>query len=72
MVGKKTGAEEFLTMDKDCGKMWNDKPVSVLEGQMERHKWDRQWGIRVCASSRNCRLGHAKLCSAEMRASVSN
>lgn len=23
-------------MDKDCGKMWNDKPVSVMEGQMER------------------------------------
>lgn len=72
MVRTNTGVEEFLTMDKDCGKIWNDKPVSVLEGQMEQQKWDRQWGTRVCACSRNCGLGHAKLCSAEMQASVSN
>lgn len=72
VVRKNTGAEDILTMDKDCGKMWNDKPVSELQGQMEQQKWDRQWGTRVCARSRNCGLGHAKLCSAEMRASVLN
>lgn len=72
VVRKNTGAEEILTMDKDCGKMWSDKPVSVFEGQMEQQKWDRQWGIRVCACSRNCGRGHAKLRSAEMQASVLN
>lgn len=69
---KNTGMKEFGTIDKDCGKMWTDKPASVLEGQMEREKWDRQWGIRARTRSGNCRLGHAKLCSAEMQASVSN
>lgn len=46
-VRKNTGVKEFGTIDKDCGKMWNDKLVSVSEGQMEEQKWDRQWGIRA-------------------------